>query len=74
MSDASGSVEIETKIKIHNKRNYNKENKQKMIKYYNDPEKQLKLRQRIDEYENQSKIYQLKANELKQYLISPPSE
>jgi hypothetical protein len=73
MSDASDSVELENKIKIHTKRNYDKETKQKMMKYYGDPEKQIKLRQRIEDYEKQSKTYQLKANELKQYLI-PPSE
>jgi hypothetical protein len=58
-----------TKIRLHKKRDYTKENKQKMSKYYSDPEKQQKLLERIKQYEEQSKLYQMKADELKQYLI-----
>lgn len=58
------------KIILHKKRDYSKENKQKRLKYYMDPEKQEKLRERIKEYEDQSKLYQMKADELKEFLIS----
>lgn len=61
--------EKNNKVRLHKKRDYSKENKQKMTKYYSDPEKQLRLQERIKEYEEQSKLYQLKADELKQYLI-----
>jgi hypothetical protein len=78
MADSGGETEPSlqvtgakmTKVKLHNKRNYEKENKQKMMKYYSDPEKKSRLLERIKEYEEQSRIYQLKANELKQYIES----
>lgn len=73
MSDASDS---DGKIRLHKKRD-TRNRKDKMTKYYNDPEKQEKLKQRIAEYEETSRRYQLKANQLKEFLqpqISAGSE
>ncbi len=69
MADVSEETKNQ-KVRLHKKRDYDKENKQKMMKYYTDPEKQERLRQRIKEYEDQAKLYTMKADELKQFLIS----
>jgi hypothetical protein len=39
-----------------------------MIKYYSNPEKQEKLKQRIADYEETARRYQLKANQLKEFI------
>jgi hypothetical protein len=62
----SGEKIVE-KVRLH-KCDNSKYTKKKMIKYYEDPEKQARLLERIKEYEDQSILYQLKANELKQYV------
>ncbi len=70
MGDVSESNRhIEKKVPLRKKRDYTKMSKQKMIEYYNSPEKQQKLRTRIKDYEEHSIALQLKANDLKQFLI-----
>jgi hypothetical protein len=65
MSDASDS---DGKIRLHKKRDTRNRTKEQMMRYYNEPEKQEKLKQRIAEYEETSRRYQLKATQLKEFL------
>ena len=67
MADASAESGKNTKIKL-SKRDYTNHTKKKMMKYYNDPEKQTKLQERIKEYKEMAEKYILKAQELEQYV------
>jgi hypothetical protein len=68
MSDTDSDVT--EKIRLHKKRDTRNRTKEQMIKYYNTPEKQEKLKQRIADYEETARRYQVKANQLKEYIQS----
>lgn len=67
MADASPESPKNAKIKL-SKRDYTSHTKKKMMKYYDDPEKQTKLQERIKEYKEMAEKYILKAQELEQYV------
>jgi hypothetical protein len=69
MADSVGETGVTgTAGKIRLTKTSEKKKEKVMIRYYSTPEKQQKLKERIQEYEEQSRNYQLKANELKQYI------
>jgi hypothetical protein len=69
MADSTaGETETGVVTKIRLTKTSEKKKEKVMIRYYSTPEKQQKLKERIQEYEEQSRNYQLKAKELKQYL------
>jgi hypothetical protein len=70
MSDMS-DCDVNEKVRLHKKRDTRNRTKEQMIKYYSDPEKQEKLKQRIADYEETARRYQLKANQLKEF-VQPP--
>jgi hypothetical protein len=69
-SDSDSVGVIQRKGRIYRKRNHNKENYSKMIKYYSDPEKRAKLVERIKGYKDAKKAIEDKINKLEQYLVA----
>jgi hypothetical protein len=78
MSDASDSEHgspITRKGRLYRKRDVGKESKEKMIRYYNDPDKRVKLEERIKNYNETITMLQAKVKKLSEYLTaqnSPP--
>lgn len=67
-SDSDSFGVITRKGRIYRKRNLEKENKVSMIKYYSDPEKRVKLKERIKTYEDTIVTLTTKVAKLKEYL------
>jgi DNA repair ATPase RecN len=69
MADDSDDTHNMSEKIILSKENTKKKSKQIMMKYYNDPEKQTKLKERIKEYRDMAVKYRLKADELEQFVL-----
>ena len=69
-SDSDSFGVITRKGRIYRKRNHDKENYSKMVKYYNDPEKREKLKERIKSYKDAKKAIEEKIAKLEQYLVA----
>jgi hypothetical protein len=69
-SDSDSFGVIARKGRLYRKRNLEKENKQTMIKYYSDPEKRVKLKERIKSYEDTIITLTVKVAKLKEYLTA----
>ena len=69
-SDSDSFGVITRKGRMYRKRNLEKENKQTMIKYYSDPEKRVKLKERIKTYEDTIVTLNAKVAKLKEYMTA----
>jgi hypothetical protein len=73
MSDASDSEHgspITRKGRLYRKRDVGKENKATMIKYYADPKKREKLKERIKYYTDTIESMKAKVAKLNEYLAA----
>jgi hypothetical protein len=72
MADLSDSEQevgvVARKGRLYRKRNSEKENHQKMLQYYADPEKRVKLKERIKNYNETIQALQDKVKKLSIYL------
>lgn len=68
MDDLSDTGIKHERIRLHKKKDNRDRTKEKMTKYYNDPEKQARLVERIKEYKDVIERYSLKIAELEQYV------
>jgi uncharacterized protein YbgA (DUF1722 family) len=69
-SDSDSFGVITRKGRLYRKRNLEKENYSKMVKYYSDPEKRAKLMERIKSYKDAKKAIEDKINKLEQYMVA----
>ena len=80
MSDASDSEQETTivrKGRVYRKRDTGKESKEKMVRYYSDPDKRAKLEERIKSYKDAILAMEAKVKKLTSYITaqnSPPPE
>lgn len=73
-SDSDSFGVIARKGRLYRKRNTNKESHEKMMKYYQNPEKRAKLVERIKNYRDAIKAMETKIGKLEQYLAAEITE
>jgi hypothetical protein len=69
-SDSDSFGVITRKGRMYRKRNLEKENKSSMIKYYADPQKREKLKERIKNYNDTIDTLKAKVVKLNEYLAA----